>query len=278
MKIKTLTFIPVVLFVASLLILFHNYYSTGDFILRDIDLKGGSLIIVETDKPINTNLLETNLEQKYGSVLVSSLRTTTGYGVSIEVAATANTTDVIDDIKSLGISVSSFSVETIGPTLGTLFFQQIVYVLIVGFLLMSIVIFIIYRSVLPTFGIVFASFSNILTTLAITTLFGIKISFAGFAGLLMLIAYTVDTNIVLTSKVLRTSKEEFKKQYKKALTTGLTLIATITITMALVVFLSTSKLLVNIGEILIVGFLNDIAYTWILNAGILEMYIMRKGV
>src|SRR3972149_4939134 len=116
---------------------------------------------------------------------------------------------------------------------------------------MSIVIYFIYRNFVSSFGIVLASFANIVTTLAMTSLLGIRISFAGFAGLLMLIAYTVDTNIVLTTKVLKSTPAEFKKQYKKALITGVTLIATIALTMFIVQLISTSTLLVNIAQVLV---------------------------
>ncbi len=276
MKIKSIIFVPILLFLVSLLILFQNYQKTGDFIIKDIDLKGGTLITVETSSPVDTKLLENALSQKYGSVLISSLKTISGYGVSIQVSAETNTSAILNDVKSLGINPISYSVETIGPVLGSLFFQQIVYVLIVAFILMSLVIFIVYRNPVSSFGIVFASLANILTTLALTSIIGIKVSFTGFAGILMLIAYTVDTNIVLTNKVLKASPENFRSQYRKALTTGLTLIATITITMFLVLFLSTSKLLINIAEILVVGFLSDLPYTWIFNASILEMWIGRR--
>ena len=58
--------------------------------------------------------------------------------------------------------------------------------------------------------------------------------------------------------------------------TALTLIATITATMFIVLFVSTSKLLVNIAEVLVIGFLSDLVFTWILNAGLLEIYFKRK--
>ena len=275
-KLKKLLPIPIILFLFSVSVLFVNYFRTGDFILRDVDLKGGTLVTIESSVPIDAKNLEKILEQKYGSVFLSSLRTTTGYGVSVEVSENVDATDVINDIQASGVSVVSHTVETIGPQLGNLFLIQIRNILIIAFVLMSVVIFIVYRNFISSIGIVFASLANIITTLAITSLLGIKISFAGFAGLLMLIAYTVDTNIVLTSKILGMGTEDFRSRYKKALTTGATLIATITITMFLILLLSSSKLLVNIGEILVVGFLSDLPYTWIFNASLLEMWFGRR--
>jgi len=276
LNLKTLVVIPIILFIFSVYTLFYNYTTTGSFILRDIDLKGGTLITIETSAQVDTKFLENKLTEKYGSVLISSLKTSTGYGASIEVDVSINPNDVIKYVKSLGMNVVSFSIETIGPALGELFFQQIISVLTVAFVLMSIVIFIIYRNPVSVFAIVFSILADILTTLALTSLIGIKISFAGLAGILMLIAYGVDSNIVLTNKVLRTTPEDFNKEFKKAFITGATISVTITATMAAVSLLSMSKLLTNIADILVVGFLVDLSNTWILNSAMLQWWVNRR--
>ena len=268
--------VPIILFLFSIAVFVYNQYKYGDFILKDIDLKGGTLITIESNQPINTNQLQDYLAKKFSPVSVSGLATSTGFGANVEVGSKVNTSLVIQEIKNFGIQMKSFSVETIGPELGSMFFWQVSELLIAAYILMSIVIYVVYRNFISSFGIVFASLANILTTLALTSLLGIRVSFAGFAGLLMLIAYTVDTNIVLTTKVLHATPEKFYKEYKIALITGLTLIATVTTTMIITQFVSTSHLLVNIAQILSVGFVNDLAYTWILNAGLLEIMVRKR--
>ncbi len=275
MRPKDLLVIPIAIFVVSISILLFNYFKTGDFILKDIDLKGGALLSIESTQSIDTKYLENVLSKKYDSLFITSIRTSTGYGANIEVSEGANTTELLNDIKNY-VAVTTYSTDTIGSSLGNLISQQIVNMLATAFILMSIVIFVIYRKLVPTFGIAFASLANILATLAITSLLGIKISFAGFAGILMLIAYTVDTNIVLTTKLVKSEVEQFKNNYRKALRTGLTLIATISITMFAIVLLSNSKLLVNLSEILIIGFISDLPFTWIFNSAILEISMERR--
>lgn len=276
LKLRNLIFIPIILFAVSVGILSWNFVSTGDFIIKDVDLKGGTLVTISSDEPVDTKLLETKVTEKFGGGLVSGLRTTSGYGATIQVESGTSVSEVLDVVRDSGVEYTDFSEETIGPTLGNLFFEQVRNTLIIAFILMSIVIFVIYRNLVSSFGIVFASLANILTTLAFTSLLGIELSFAGFAGLLMLIAFTVDTNIVLTSKVVSSGTDTFSVRYRRAFVTGVSLIATITATMFIVLFLSTSKLLVNISEVLVIGFLSDLVFTWILNAGLLEIYFRRK--
>lgn len=276
LKLRNLLFIPLALFAISAGILFWNYFQTGDFILKDIDLKGGTLITISSQEPIDVKLLEENMIREFGSAFVTGLKTSSGFGATVQVETGTRLSDVISVVENSGVLVTDFSEETVGPVLGNIFFEQVRLILIVAFVIMSFIIFLIYRNLVSSFGIVFALLGNILTTLAFTSVLGISLSFAGFAGLLLLIGFTVDTNIVLTSKVMASGTEGFKPRYRKALVTGVTLISTITATMILVIFLSTSKLLINIAEVLVIGFLADLVYTWIFNAGLLEIYFKRK--
>jgi len=277
LRLGTFMFLPVLLFAASVGLLFLNYANTGDFIIKDVDLRGGTLVSFSSTDNIDTRLLEEKVVDKFGSAIVSGLKTASGYGATVQVESGIPVSDLMEVVKDAGIDAYDVSEQTIGPALGSLFFEQVRNTLIVAFVLMSIVIFIIYRNIVSSFGIVLASLGNILTTLAFTSLLGIKLSFAGFAGLLMLIAFTVDTNIVLTSKVMAYGSDSFTQRYKKAFVTGLTLIATITATMVVALFLSSSKLLINIAEVLVIGFISDLIYTWILNAWMLEKYFNKKN-
>lgn len=277
LKPSKLMFVPILLFVASVGILFMNYLETGDFIFKDIDLRGGTLVTIGSDEIIDTGLVEEKVNERFGAGIVSGLRTGTGYGVTVQVDSGTKVADVVEAAEAAGVSVRDVSEQTIGPALGSLFFEQMRNSLIIAFVMMSIVIFIIYRNPVSSLGVVLASLGNILATLAFATLLGIEMSFASFAGMLMLIAFTVDTNIVLTSKMVAYGSESFISRYKKAFLTGATLTATITATMVIVLFLSSSKLLVNIAEILVIGFVTDLVYTWILNAGMLEIYFNRKN-
>ena len=46
---KKLMILPIFLFILSCTILYSNYLSTGEFINKDVSLKGGYLITIKTD-------------------------------------------------------------------------------------------------------------------------------------------------------------------------------------------------------------------------------------
>ncbi|RLE48233.1 MAG: hypothetical protein DRJ31_07635 [Candidatus Methanomethylicota archaeon] len=273
MKIKKLLPMPIILLLFSLFILLNNYRNEGEFIIKDIDLKGGTLITIETSAPLELDEIERILSKKFGSVIVSGLKSLTGYGATIQVGSEVKAKDVIQELEKMGIEIKGYSVETVGPALGEAFWDQIVKVLIGGFVFMGIMVFLIYRSTVPSFAIVLTSIANIITTIALANFVGLKISFPGFAALLMVLSYTVDTNIVLTTKCLRGGKKNFEKTYKAAVSTAFKIIIAVVAAMSIMLIIPTSRVIVDIAAILIIGLLNDLVYTWILNASILEIYI-----
>lgn len=266
--------IPVIVFLISLFILFLNYQKTGDFIFRDVDLRGGKLIVIESEKEIDLKVLEKRLTAKYGSVFVSGLKTAAGYGVNIEVANETNVNDVLNDIKSFGTPVSSYFVETIEPYN----LSQITHKLITVLILIFLCFFLFYRKIVLCFGVISATLANLLTVIAITSLFGVRIGFAGLGGLLILISYIINSNVILLNLVLDSESENFKNKYKKSLISYLTIVITIASVISFVLVLSTSKLLSGMLGVLLVGLFSDFLFTWLLNASILEIWLRKKSV
>ena len=112
---------------------------------------------------------------------------------------------VLNELEAKGIDVSDHSIENVGSSLGSSFWVQAQMGLILAFIFMGIIVFIIFRSFVPSMAVIASAVSDILITLGMMQLFGIQLSLAGFAALLMLIGYSVDTDIMLTSRLLRES-------------------------------------------------------------------------
>src|SRR3989344_4458283 len=65
---KILLIIPVILLIACAFYIFTFYQSTGDFILKDASLSGGTTVTLRGD--INTEVLETSLKAEFENVYV----------------------------------------------------------------------------------------------------------------------------------------------------------------------------------------------------------------
>jgi preprotein translocase subunit SecF len=139
-----------------------------------------------------------------------------------------------------------------------------------------LLILIYLKSSIPSFMVIFNVFSDIIVTLAIVNIIGIKISTAGIAAFLMIIGYSVDTNILLSTKLIKSKKGELMDRLFGAMKTGLTMSLTTSAAVIVALIFQQSGVMGQIMTILLIGLIVDMIYTWIQNAGILRFYIERK--
>lgn len=183
--------------------------------------------------------------------------------------------------KSLGYELdeSNSSVEFTGPTLSKGFYKQLVTALIISFILMSIVIFFMFRSFIPSIAVIFAAFADIVMPLALVNWLGIKISAAGIAAFLMLVGYSVDTDILLTTRVVKHREGRINSRIYRAFKTGIlmTFTALAAVLPAFFFFSELPDSFRQIFLILALGLFADIINTWMTNTGIIKWYSERKG-
>ncbi|MEM7820906.1 MAG: protein translocase subunit SecF, partial [Candidatus Aenigmatarchaeota archaeon] len=160
---------------------------------------------------------------------------------------------------------------------GASFFQQAQIALLIAFIAMSITIFIIFRVPMPSIYVILCGASDLITALAASQLLGIKLSLATFSALLMLVGYSVDTDVLLTSRVLKSAEGDINTKIRGAMRTGLTMTGTAIAALAALYIISSSSVIIHIASVLLLGLLADIPYTWITNAGLLRWYVERKA-
>lgn len=273
---KKLLIIPILILILSIGAISYKYAATGDFVEKDISLKGGITITIPS-KDIDADSLKTYLSSEFSGSDIS-VRTLTRLGE--KTGATISTSDI--DSKELLNSLKTkfgeldYNVEEMGSSLGKSFFKEIFTAILFAFLFMAIIVFLYFRQPIPSLAIVLSAFSNMVVTLAVINLMGVKLSTAGVAAFLMLIGYSVDTNILLSTKVLKRKGGEVIDRIINGMKTGLAMTFT-TLTAVVVAYIfSQSAALSQIMLILIIGLLMDIINTWVQNAGILRLYLERR--
>ncbi|MDG5758184.1 protein translocase subunit SecF [Natronococcus sp. A-GB1] len=147
----------------------------------------------------------------------------------------------------------------------------------VAFLGMSVLAFILFRTFVPSIAIVVSAFSDIVIPLAFMSIVGIPLSLGTVAALLMLIGYSVDSDILLNNHVLRRGGDFYESTHR-AMRTGVTM--TVTSMMAMLVmgiaaWLFGVELLSSIGIILFVGLAADLMNTYMLNLSLLRWYMFH---
>jgi len=132
------------------------------------------------------------------------------------------------------------------------------------------------RYSVASFAVILAALSDIIVTLAIVNILGIKLSTAGIAAFLMLIGYSVDTDMLLSTRVLKRKEGSVFERVISSLKTGM-LMSLTTLSAVVIAFLfAESEVIKQIMIILIIGLLVDLINTWLQNVGILRYYLEKR--
>ncbi len=94
-------------------------------------------------------------------------------------------------------------IRHMGPIYSQELQAQVIRYLPLSFILMALVVFIVFRQVVVSLLVVLCALADILTAAASMNLTGVQLSLGTVAALLMLIGYSVDTDILLTMRVLK---------------------------------------------------------------------------
>jgi preprotein translocase subunit SecF len=160
-----------------------------------------------------------------------------------------------------------------------LFFFDLPYILslIIFFVFVAVMISVYIKNSVPAFAVMLSAFADIVMTLAVINLLGVKISTAGIVAFLMLIGYSVDTDILLTTRLLK-KREGVNSALWGAFKTGITMTMTsiVAVSTALFVVYSFGSVLNQIFMILLIGLFFDIVNTWTTNASIIKWYVEKK--
>ncbi len=274
---KKAMLITIALFIAAVAILVNNYIQTGEFFSRSIELRGGTIITIKTDAAVNMNEISGALSKDFGEISVSAFSGFGGSGFQVTTGAGVNSTAMLEKLKEMSIDIKDYSTATMGPALSESFWFQAQMAIIFAFVLMGIVVFAVFRIPVPSGMVVLCAVFDIVETIAFMQVFGIQLSLAGLAAILMLIGYSVDTDVLLNSRMLRNPGENTEKA-KGAIKTGLTMTATTIGVLVALLLSGLSPVLSQIAAILLIGILLDIPNTWIQNYGLLRWYMERKGI
>ncbi|MBI2661080.1 protein translocase subunit SecF [Candidatus Woesearchaeota archaeon] len=286
-KYKQLLVIPFVILFIALSLIFYKYATTGEFLNKDISLKGGIILTLPLkDSRLVPQQLEDSLQGKYlgNDISVRSLKNLgvqEGFIIEADIdsADKGQLDSFLADVESLiGAKLGDvhYGIETVGSSLGQNFFRESLKMLFFAFLFMGIVVFIYFRTFIPSIAIILAAFSDMAVALAVINLMGIKIGTAGIAGFLMLIGYSIDTDILLTVRVLKRKEGTIMDRVYSSIKTGMTETITAIVAVTVAMLVTQSEVIKQIMLILLIGLAADIIFTWIQNVSLLRIYLERR--
>lgn len=277
--------IPVILFIFSISVLLGNYLLTGNILELGTDFTGGTEITYSIEGEFNTADIEQVFEDAGYSE--ATVLTETGADGEETLVIVRIPPPVIDQqeealriLTDAGYNAQVESLSSISAAVSEEFFLQAQLAFIMGFTIMSLVIFIAFKDITPSVAVILAAGGDILFAMAGMAIFNIPLTLGSLAALLMLIGYSVDTDIVLSTRMLKERRGSLETRAWKAIKTGVTMSSGGIAAFTLLYIVSTAIVgpseLSNIAAVMIIGLLADMPFTYFGNAVILKKYIQGE--
>ncbi len=269
---KKMMAVPASLFAVAAVIVIITFIMTGMPVTPGIDFAGGTAVTIYTDDS------KEELEAYFEGYDLKSIDEGISGGYYLKFGPMSNeemmafNDYILEGYPDAGI-------DQIGANFGATLQAQAFLALLFALLGMAVVVFIAFRKILPALTVVFAGVADITITAACMNIFGIELSLATTAALLMLIGYSVDSNILLTAKVLK-RQGNLEEKMEGAFHTGFIMTSTTfcaILAMFIVSLIGNVPTLYTISAVLLIGLICDLIFTWGFNAGMLKLYI-SKGV
>jgi len=285
-KYKTLMIIPMVMLILAIVVIGVQVGRTGSFIHKDVSLKGGVTLTITKGGAIDIIELEKSLKSQFTNNDIS-VRSINKGGSQIGVVVVSdiegtNKEELDSFLGAIGsvtgeLNEGDYSIEIMGSSLGASFFKETIIALVFAFVLMSVVVFIYFRNFVPSLAVILSAFSDIIVTLAIVDLAGMKLGTGGIAAFLMLVGYSVDTDMLLTTRLLKRKEGTVFDRTISSVKTGMLMTVTTMGALTVGMIFVQSAVIRQIMTIVLIGLVVDIINTWIQNVGILRYYIEKKS-
>lgn len=272
---RQLLIVPATVFGVAVLILLGWFVMTGAPVMLGVEFTGGSELRVQPTDSVDSpdQAIEGAFEEGYSSI--RTVPTDGTYILTFSSGHPADINDLEDQAEAAGFEVESSS--SISPTFGG-DSQRLALIGILGaFVGMSLIVFGLFRTAVPSLAVVLSALSDLIVPLAFMNLLGIELTLGTVAALLMLLGYSIDSDMLLNDYVVRRQGEFYEMVYT-AMDTGITMTLTSIIAMTIMAIgglLFGIPLLRDIGLIITLGLAVDIMNTYMMNVSLLRWFRFR---
>ena len=270
---RQLAAVPLAFLVLALAIIGGWFVATGAPANLGLEFTGGVELRVADDGGNAEQQIRTAFDREPDSV-----RTIPGDDVVVVTFQAAEddpeglANDLQDQADAAGLTTTA--VDQVSPSFASDTARTALFGVALAFLGMSVLVFALFRTFVPSLAVVASAFSDLVIPVAAMNLLGIQMTLGTIAALLMIIGYSVDSDILLNDSVLRRTGE-FYESVSRAMRTGVTMTLTsiaAMVVMAVVASLFGIGLLRDIGIILSVGLCADLMNTYLMNVSLLRWY------
>ncbi|HIQ10272.1 MAG TPA: hypothetical protein EYH23_02025 [Euryarchaeota archaeon] len=147
----------------------------------------------------------------------------------------------------------------------------------------TVALAIIAPSATPAVVMLWSSVFDALGMLALMAVFNVPLTLQTIMIILMMVGYSIDTDIVLSTHILKRSEREEGDEYERAgraSSTGLHMSGTTLVSMLFILavgYLTRNLSVIRIGMVMIFGVVSDVIITWLFNAPLMIAWVRKNA-
>jgi preprotein translocase subunit SecF len=184
-----------------------------------------------------------------------------------------------DLAAKLGVNPVDISVSSVGASIGKMFWDASLRAIVIACILIAAIVVLLFRQPVPSIAVLQAMAFDISASLAGMAVFGIPLTLPTIAALLMVVGYSVDSDIMVADRILKRSEGTTAERAFSALKTGLTMTGTVLAVLFVLVVFSYYWQMVTMFQltaVLLFSLIGDIVSTYGANVVIAKWWADRK--
>lgn len=270
---KALLVIPAIVFLISVGVFVNNVTSTGELFSKGIELSGGTIVTVHVEESLGRQFFESQ---------GLSFREIRSYGsqdiiaVAIEAGNEMSQEEVVSLVEEQ-YPGAEYDVRNVGPAMGEAFLNNARFFITISFLLMGLILAAIFRQPIVAFTVILSGFLNVFEAAAFMTVFGVDLSAHTIGALLLLMGWSVDSEVLFDTKILKEVEGDPRERAVTAMVTAMTMSAAIFGALLALYFFTTSTIVREMALVLMLGAFFDIINTWFQSLSMVLWYAERRG-
>jgi len=273
---KKFLMISMVIFVIFVGTILFNYFKYGYIINKSITISGGYVTLINNNYHITNPEIQNTLNQMN---ITDYVLYSTPNIIYIESGKQINETLLINLLNqdyNIKLLPTDISIQQYSSLVGNLIFNQFLFFVILAMILTAFVIFIAFRASKITLNIISTILFDVVGLLAILSITKYPIGANGFIGMLMILGFAIDNNVVLSTNIVKEKEKPFIERVRMSFRVGMLMEIIALYTLLLLYFIVPEPSVDEFAFVLSVAIILDLLYYLIGNIPLYKYFEAKK--
>lgn len=178
--------------------------------------------------------------------------------------------------EELGINGEYSVPQKTFPAITALYKNEAKQAVIIAAISMAIILFISLRHIPTVGGILSVIGLDAVVIFGGMSILNIPLTLSSMAGILLVFGYAVNTNVLLSTRLLKRVGGSVRERTASAMSTGLAMSTTSATALIVLNMVASADALKQLSAVIVIGILADMMNTWLFNSGLIMRHAEKQ--